>query len=300
MADTAMPASIASREAGPTAADLAPAGAAESAPGAAPPRAAAGGPVQRLKGLLKPGPGGRAVPSNGLDAIVEDHQPPAVHAGCAVNHRTYPPPPRLSPLSTTRTRLVPAHAVLDRSCPAASHRPQEKLTATRNLVRHISRHASAEERTLYPLVRERLPPGQRELARMLYDRMVMDDRVNKQLLDFLETHVPSSEAEWALFDATLGKFRAVEEEHLAREEAEVIEPLRALLSDEEAAKLGRQWAGAFANAPTHPHPNGPSAATGARLLHPMVGLVDRMCDALLPEPAAKAGGGGGGGGGGQS
>ncbi|GIL66064.1 hypothetical protein Vafri_19672 [Volvox africanus] len=55
---------------------------------------------------------------------------------------------------------------------------------------------------------------------MLYDRMVMDDQVNKQILDFLETHVPSGEAEWAVYDATLAKFRSLEEEHLATEEAE--------------------------------------------------------------------------------
>ncbi|GLC36770.1 hypothetical protein PLESTB_000784700 [Pleodorina starrii] len=157
---------------------------------------------------------------------------------------------------------------------------QAKLAAGRDLVRHISRHASAEERTLYPLVREKHPqPG---LARMLYDRMV-----NKHMLNFLESHVPASEAEWTLYDTTLAKFRAVEEEHLATEEAEVIEPLRAVLDPAALAKLGRKWSSAFANAPTHPHPGGPSDAAGARLLHPVVGLIDRVRDALTTEPGGN-------------
>ncbi|GIL66057.1 hypothetical protein Vafri_19672 [Volvox africanus] len=165
---------------------------------------------------------------------------------------------------------------------------QAKVAAARELVRHISRHASAEERTLYPLVREKHP--QPNLAKMLYDRMVMDDQVNKQILDFLETHVPSGEAEWAVYDATLAKFRSLEEEHLATEEAEVIEPLRQVLDQAALTKLGRKWAAAFANAPTHPHPGGPSDAARARLLHPVVGLIDRMRDALTTESSSSAGG----------
>ncbi|GIL66062.1 hypothetical protein Vafri_19672 [Volvox africanus] len=125
---------------------------------------------------------------------------------------------------------------------------------------------------------------------MLYDRMVMDDQVNKQILDFLETHVPSGEAEWAVYDATLAKFRSLEEEHLATEEAEVIEPLRQVLDQAALTKLGRKWAAAFANAPTHPHPGGPSDAARARLLHPVVGLIDRMRDALTTESSSSAGG----------
>ncbi|PNW72705.1 hypothetical protein CHLRE_15g639552v5 [Chlamydomonas reinhardtii] len=87
--------------------------------------------------------------------------------------------------------------------------------------------------------------------------------------------------QWALHAATLQKFQSVEEEHLSCEEAEVIEPLRAVMSQGEMAKLGRQWSSAWANAPTHPHPRGPSAAPGAALLHPLVGVVDRLRDAVV-------------------
>ncbi|KXZ44445.1 hypothetical protein GPECTOR_67g285 [Gonium pectorale] len=173
------------------------------------------------------------LPANGLDAIVADHQ--------VIRQLFY--------------RCDNAGTV------------QEKLAAARDLVRHISRHASAEERTLYPLV--------------------MDDRVNKQMLDFLESHVPTTEAEWSVFDTTLAKFRAIEEEHLSREEADVIDALRGVLDESETTKLGRKWVAAFANAPTHPHPAGPTAAAPARLLHPVVGLVDRVRDALLPEQGSS-------------
>ncbi|KAG2489282.1 hypothetical protein HYH03_012302 [Edaphochlamys debaryana] len=151
-----------------------------------------------------------------------------------------------------------------------SRSPPERLAAVRDLVHHVSRHASAEERTLYPLV--------------------MDDTVNKQLLHYLGSHAPSGPEQWAVLDATLAKFRAIEEEHLGEEEAKVIDPLRSVLSGAENKKLARDWAAAWANAPTHPHPEGPTAALGARLLHPLVGAVDRMGDALSLGDAPSAGG----------
>ncbi|EFJ43441.1 hypothetical protein VOLCADRAFT_96500 [Volvox carteri f. nagariensis] len=183
--------------------------------------------------------GAAGAPVNGLDAIVADHNV--------------------------------IRELFNRYDTAAT--AQAKVTAARNLVRHVSRHASAEERTLYPLLREKHP--QANLAKMLYDRMI-----NKEVLEFLESHVPAGDAEWVLYDATLAKFRMIEDEHMAKEEAEVIEPLRQVLDASAVAKLGRRWSAAFANAPTHPHPGGTSGAARARLVHPVVGLIDRMRDAL--------------------
>ncbi|KAG2426015.1 hypothetical protein HYH02_014877 [Chlamydomonas schloesseri] len=200
-----------------------------------------GGPAAAAGATAKGAP-----PANGLDAIIADHQ--------VIRQLFYR-------CNNART-------------------DQERLAATRDLVRHVSRHASAEERTLYPLARDRLPD--KGTGRMLYDRMVMDDTVNKQLLDWLESHTPrqGDAAQWALHAATLQKFQSIEEEHLSREEAEVIEPLRSVMTPAETAKLGKAWAAAWANAPTHPHPRGPTAAPGAHLLHPLVGVIDRLRDAV--------------------
>ncbi|KAG2422849.1 hypothetical protein HXX76_011664 [Chlamydomonas incerta] len=239
----------------PSAHELSPAGDAAAGGEAATATAAtaAGGPeaAAGTAATAKGGSGAAATaappPANGLDAIITDHQ-----VIRQLFHRC----------NNART-------------------DQERLAATRDLVRHVSRHASAEERTLYPLARDRLPD--RGTGRMLYDRMVMDDTVNKQLLDWLERHQPreGDAAQWGLHAATLAKFQSIEEEHLSREEAELIEPLRAVMTPAETAKLGKQWAAAWANAPTHPHPRGPTAAPGATLLHPIVGVIDRLRDAVM-------------------
>jgi hemerythrin superfamily protein len=159
---------------------------------------------------------------------------------------------------------------------------EEKLRLVDELVRTVSQHASAEERFLYPLVDKLLH------ARALYDRQVMDDQVNKEMLHWLETHKPALDSEWPLFDETLLKFHVVEEEHLRLEENTVMEPLRKALSPQEQAKLhdDLQWAKKFG--PTHPHPGAPSTSPAANILHPVAGIVDKITDAIKHSGITEA------------
>ncbi|GFH17812.1 hemerythrin domain-containing protein, partial [Haematococcus lacustris] len=50
----------------------------------------------------------------------------------------------------------------------------EKLSVARQLVTTISQHASAEERTLYPMLATRVP--KEDGSKLLHDMMVMDDQ----------------------------------------------------------------------------------------------------------------------------
>jgi hemerythrin superfamily protein len=59
--------------------------------------------------------------------------------------------------------------------------PSQKKSIVQTMIREIVAHACAEERDIYPLFRTHLSNGN-----IIADRNVMDDQVNKEILDMLE------------------------------------------------------------------------------------------------------------------
>ncbi|KAI8820445.1 uncharacterized protein EV422DRAFT_567869 [Fimicolochytrium jonesii] len=163
--------------------------------------------------------------------------------------------------------------------PATSHAHREALVD--ELVRSTSKHASAEERVIYPLIRDRLPNGG-----IVYERNVSDDQINKEYLSLL--HKMRSERDGDLFDRSVDKFRMIEREHLSIEE-EFLDQLDALLSAEERPSVYKALIAAWENAPVYPHPDtGPSRAPFANVVHPVAGLVDKAYDYVRGgRPAEK-------------
>lgn len=147
----------------------------------------------------------------------------------------------------------------------------EKKKLVGAMVAQISMHASAEERHLYPLFRTHLKNGE-----VIADRNVVDDQLNKEMMQLLLNMDPGRDG--ALFDRTLQKFVMIEKEHLQQEEEWFIE-LRKCLSATQLKQLESDIIVAKNNAPTFPHPMAPSKpSTGASILHPIVGTLDRMAD----------------------
>jgi hypothetical protein len=83
---------------------------------------------------------------------------------------------------------------------------------------------------------------------------VLDDQINKEILQFLDTNIPTTASEFALYFATVEKFIYVELEHLEQEEQEVLTPLNEVLSIEEKSTLEDDILFAKKYGPTHPHP----------------------------------------------
>ena len=83
---------------------------------------------------------------------------------------------------------------------------------------------------------------------------MLDDQVNKEILLFLDTNIPTTHGEFALYFATVEKFIAVELEHLEQEERDVLTPLNEVLSEMEKASLEDDIVFAKKYGPTHPHP----------------------------------------------
>jgi len=137
-----------------------------------------------------------------------------------------------------------------------------------SLVHEISIHASAEERFVYPLFRERMG----EIGRALHERSLVDDNINKEVLSLLEKLEPMRDG--YVWKQTVEKLRYNELDHMSIEEG-WFEQLRPHLSMTELEAMEDQLIAARSTAPTHPHALGPLTA---KFMHPIAAVVDRVKD----------------------
>ena len=157
-----------------------------------------------------------------------------------------------------------------------SAKGQDKKKLVDSMIREISKHASCEERYVYPLFRKWLQNGS-----IIADRNITDDQVNKELMELLERMQPERDGE--LYDLTVKKFIMVESEHLKQEEV-WIDELRTCLSNNELSDLYDTLIEAKLNAPLHPHSWAPSKpSTGANILHPLAGKLDRFVERVTGQ-----------------
>jgi len=129
------------------------------------------------------------------------------------------------------------------------------LTAT------LSRHLSAEEQYLFPVVRAVVPGG--------------------AALADAESAVLRAHASHAVPD------------HIDRCERLLFPPLRAALDETARIRLGNRAVIAGEAAPTRPHPWTPRTPPWNKLVDPLVGVLDKVRDAVAGRPtrATELGGG---------
>jgi hypothetical protein len=137
---------------------------------------------------------------------------------------------------------------------AAGEPVGDVLTAT------LSRHLSAEEQYLYPVVRAVVPGG-------------------TALADAESTALRTGA-------------RAVPE-HVDRCERLIFPPLRAALDETARIRLGNRAVIAGEAAPTRPHPWTPRTPPWNKLVDPLVGVLDKVRDALTGRPTRPTELGGG-------
>lgn len=158
-------------------------------------------------------------------------------------------PDILDLLAREHRELAALCARLDAGEPVAS-----VLTAT------LSRHLSAEEQYLYPVVRAVVPGGT------------------------------------ALADAESTALRtgvAAIPGHVDRCERLIFPPLRAALDETARIRLGNRAVIAGEAAPTRPHPWTPRTPPWNKVVDPLVGVLDKVRDAVTRRPtrATERGGG---------
>lgn len=131
----------------------------------------------------------------------------------------------------------------------------------------VSRHLSAEQRYLYPVVRELLPEGER-----LIEHELDQDQLILRKLATLRAAPPQSLPHLA--DELVTDLRR----HAYAAARDILPRLEQLTHDEDLISLGDLLTEAAASAPTRPHPRTPDRPPWNRMIDPVVAVVDRMRD----------------------
>ena len=133
----------------------------------------------------------------------------------------------------------------------------------------LVRHSVAEEAEVYPAVKEKVSAEEAERAKQ-------EDAEAEETMKRLEKLQPDDLS----FDAELATLMREIREHVAEEEGEMFPHMRQVFSEEELRELGSKVEAVKKIAPTRPHPSAPDEPPGDKLLGPVVGLFDRMRDAV--------------------
>ena len=135
----------------------------------------------------------------------------------------------------------------------------------------LVRHASAEERHLYPAVRLHVAGGD-----ALADAGIREHAEAEELMKALDHLEPSDDA----FGRTLARLMTGVRAHIAEEEDVLFPKLIAACTREQLLDLGDQIAAAKKTAPTRPHPAAPHTPPANVVTAPLLGLVDKARDVL--------------------
>ena len=134
----------------------------------------------------------------------------------------------------------------------------------------IVRHFVAEEQYLLPAVREHLDGGEQ----ISEQEFAEHERVEKLLRRIdAEEDVDAQQV-----DLAIGELQDAIDEHVRRQEQELIPQLVAVLDDSALAELGEGALGAEQLAPTHPRAFVPKSTTLSKVTSWLEGLVDKSFD----------------------
>jgi hemerythrin superfamily protein len=143
------------------------------------------------------------------------------------------------------------------------------------VITELVRHSVAEELYLYPTTRKVLPGGDQ-----LADRELEEHAAAEQVMKDLEKAAPEDPR----FDQLLAQLITDIRGHVAEEESDLFPRLQAACSASELEELGEKVRMAKKIVPTRPHPSAPDTPPGNMVLGPVVGLVDRVRDAVTGRP----------------
>jgi len=149
--------------------------------------------------------------------------------------------------------------------------PERVRELTDNVITELVRHSVAEEQYLYPTTRKALPGGD-----ALADREIEEHAAAERTMKQLDGMDPSDPA----FNGLLAELITDIRGHVAEEENDLFPRLRAACGQEELDELGNKIQQVKKVAPTHPHPNAPDTPPLNKMGGPVLGLVDRVRDAL--------------------
>jgi hypothetical protein len=149
--------------------------------------------------------------------------------------------------------------------------PTQREGHFRELVSLLVQHEAVESIVLHPTVEDEVSDGRR-----IADARREEEQEAERRLAELESMDPTSD----VFVAAIEALRTEVEEHAQAEEREELPKLREELDAETLEQLGQAYERLRAVAPTRPHPESGQGPIVNALAGPIVGLVDRVRDAL--------------------
>jgi len=148
---------------------------------------------------------------------------------------------------------------------------EHRQEVTTQVITELVRHSVAEEQYLYPTTRDALPGGD-----AIADREIEEHAAAEQIMRDLERTDPAEPA----FDMLLAQLITDVRGHVADEETDLFPRLRTAVGEEDLVELGEKIQRVKKMAPTHPHPKAPDTPPMNIVTGPVLGLVDRVRDAL--------------------
>jgi hemerythrin-like domain-containing protein len=158
-----------------------------------------------------------------------------------------------------------------RDAPDSAAERAEARTVAHEVITELARHWAAEERHLYPAIREYAPDCE-ELA----DQELAEHGKAERNAKALERLDPDDEEFWIRVEVLIAVVRG----HVEAEETQVFPRLRSAVPAQVLTELGRRVERTELIAPTRPHPATPDRPPGNRLLDPATALVDRLRDTV--------------------
>jgi hemerythrin superfamily protein len=146
----------------------------------------------------------------------------------------------------------------------------------------IARHAAAEERALYPLIREHLDKGDFlvEVA-LLQHQTIKDSFASFEQFSKLDEDKIDKE----LLEKTIDTFMEDLKTHNDEEEELQFPKLREKLNQKELDDLAEALTSAKKQAPTHVHPYAPTRnQTILSVVQPIQGAIDKATDYITGRP----------------
>lgn len=145
------------------------------------------------------------------------------------------------------------------------------------VIAELMRHSVAEEMYVYPVVRAQLANGEEQVEHDIEEHQELEEAMKA---------LEGADANDVEFFEVLRRLEDVLRDHVSDEENDQFPQLRATVSPEQLAEMGRKVETAKKAAPTRPHPSAPHSELFHKALGPGVGLVDRLRDKLSGRPTS--------------
>jgi hemerythrin superfamily protein len=149
--------------------------------------------------------------------------------------------------------------------------PADRRAIADKIIIELVRHSEAEEQAVYPVMRKKLPDGEK-----LVEHEISEHSEAERIMKDLDGMDPGNPE----FGVLMTQLMAAIRQHVTEEEGTAFPQFRQAVSKDELESMGETVEKLKKIVPTHPHPMAPDHPPFNALLGPGAGLLDRVRDML--------------------